>query len=86
MRTTITLEPDVEVLVQTAMRERGLSFKDAVNEALRRGLRRDVSASRTYRQRTFALGGNPAFPWEKALAQANALEDEEILRKMAVGK
>ncbi|HEX6420588.1 MAG TPA: hypothetical protein VFZ77_18955 [Acidimicrobiales bacterium] len=38
MRTTITLEPDAEALVKRAMRERGLSFEQAVNLAIRRGL------------------------------------------------
>ncbi len=33
MRTTITLDPDVAALVQRAMAERGLGFKEAVNEA-----------------------------------------------------
>ena len=36
MRTTVTLDPDVERLVRDVMRERGLSFKQALNEALRR--------------------------------------------------
>ncbi len=35
MRTTIPLEPDVEALVKRAMQERGLTFKQAVNEAIR---------------------------------------------------
>lgn len=42
MRTTITLDPDVEALVGKAMRERKLSFKAAVNDALRRGLAVDT--------------------------------------------
>ena len=38
MRTTVTLDPDVETLVRDVMRERGVSFKQALNEALGRGL------------------------------------------------
>lgn len=38
MRTTITLDPDVERLLREAMREGGGSFKQAVNQAIRRGL------------------------------------------------
>ena len=34
MRTTITLEPDVEALLKRTMRERGLTFKEAVNDAV----------------------------------------------------
>jgi hypothetical protein len=39
MRTTLTLDPDVSVELEALRRERGLSLKDAVNHALRRGLR-----------------------------------------------
>jgi len=34
----VTLDPDVELLLRRAMEERGLSFKQAVNEAIRAGL------------------------------------------------
>ncbi len=34
----ITLDSDVEALVKRLMRERGLSFKEAVNTAIRAGL------------------------------------------------
>ncbi len=40
MRTTVTLDPDVEALIQKAMKERGLSFKEALNSAIRAGLTR----------------------------------------------
>ena len=33
MRTTITLDPDTDEAVRRLMRDRGLSFKQAVNEA-----------------------------------------------------
>jgi hypothetical protein len=39
MRTTITLDPDVEELVRREMHERRVSFKQAVNDGLRSGLR-----------------------------------------------
>ena len=39
MRTTVTLDADTERLLRSAMRERNLSFKAALNEAIRRGLR-----------------------------------------------
>jgi hypothetical protein len=38
VRTTVTLDPDTRLLVERSMRERGLSFKEAVNEGLRAGL------------------------------------------------
>ena len=39
MRTTVTLDPDTERLLRSAMRERNLGFKAALNDAVRRGLR-----------------------------------------------
>jgi hypothetical protein len=39
MRTTLTLDPDVSIEIEALRRKQGLSLKDAVNDALRRGLR-----------------------------------------------
>ncbi len=38
MRTTLTLEPDIARSLQERARREGRSFKDVVNESLRRGL------------------------------------------------
>ena len=38
MRTTVTLEPETERLLREAMRQRGQSFKEALNQAVVRGL------------------------------------------------
>jgi hypothetical protein len=38
MRTTVTLDPDVERLVKDAVRRSGRSFKEVLNRALREGL------------------------------------------------
>jgi Arc/MetJ family transcription regulator len=84
MRTTITLDPDVETLIKTVMREQGLSFKDAVNSAIRRSLTPQSEAE--FKQRTFALGWRPQIAYDKALQIAAAVEDEELLRKLAMGK
>ena len=58
MRTTITLDPDTRLLIERAMRERGLSFKDAVNEAIRVGL-----APRATRPRGRADRGSSISSW-----------------------
>lgn len=85
MRTTITLEPDVEALVKRSMRERGLSFKAAINEAIRAGLTAGGGRPR-FRTRTYAMGQAQGVDLDKALQLASELEDEEILRKMALRK
>jgi hypothetical protein len=38
VRTTVTLDPDTRLLVERAVRECGLTFKEAVNEGLRASL------------------------------------------------
>lgn len=86
MRTTVTLDPDVEALIRSAMKQRGLSFKAALNSALREGLTRNRRGKREFVQKTFALGAEQNFRWEKALAAADALEDEELTRKLSVRK
>lgn len=86
MRTTITLDADVEVLLKKAMSEKDLSFKELVNEGLRRGLTAKPNARVPFRQKTYALGGEESFRWDKSLAIAAALEDEELIRKLAAGK
>ena len=84
MRTTLTLDPDVEALVRQLMTDRGLSFKAAVNEAIRAGFRTPGRA-RPRRTRAFHMG-QPLVPLTKALSLAADLEDEELVRKLALRK
>jgi hypothetical protein len=84
MRTTITLEPDVEALLKKRMTERGLSFKQAVNDALRDALT-DASRRKPYRMKTYSMGV-PKVDLTHALRLAGELEDEEIVRKLQAGK
>lgn len=83
MRTTLTLAPDVYALLRKLMRERGLSFKEAVNLAIRTGLAGGSEAAAE--TPTFALGV-PRVPLERALRLAGELEDEEYIRKVALRK
>ena len=58
MRTTVALDADTESLLREAMRQRGQSFKQALNDAVRRGLA-DVAAdpeAPPFVQKTFAMG------------------------------
>jgi hypothetical protein len=76
MRTTITLEPDVEILLKRAVRERGITFKDAVNEAVRAGLTKPAQYIPPFKQRTMHLG-RPLVDLTKALALADELYDQD---------
>ena len=86
MRTTITLEPDVQALLQTAMKERGISFKAALNSAVRAGLTHGTRRRGRFVQKSASLGAEQLFRWDKALAVAAAMEDEESARKLALRK
>jgi hypothetical protein len=84
MRTTVTLDPDTRLLVERAMRERGLSFKDAVNEAIRAGLGPADAGARHYT--TPRDLGPPRVDITKALGLAGQLEDEALARRLAEGR
>jgi hypothetical protein len=85
MRTTITLDPDTERIIRDMMRERGISFKHAVNDAIR-SAKIPPKPSGVPKFKTFAMGAEQYFRWDKALATADAIEDEELIRKMALQK
>jgi len=66
------------------MRERGMSFKDAVNEAIRAGLGRTHTAPARY---TTPRSLGPArVDLVKALSLSGALEDEALTRRLAEGR
>ncbi|HLI45068.1 MAG TPA: hypothetical protein VKU92_11460 [Acidimicrobiales bacterium] len=83
MRTTLTLDPDTEELVRRRMRERGGSFKQVVNEAIRAGL---GSAPAPLRRTTAYDLGAPQVNLDRALSLADEIEDEELVRKRRAGK
>lgn len=83
MRTTVTLEADAEAAIRRLMRERGLTFKQAVNEAIRAGA--GPSRRTRFRTPTFNMGP-PLVDLTKALRLAGELEDDEIVRKLAAGR
>jgi len=80
----VTLDPDTRLLVERAMRERGLSFKDAVNEAIRAGLGDRTGEARSYTSPR-PLGPARA-ELTKALGLAERLEDEELARRFVEGR
>jgi len=86
VRTTITLEPDVQALIRAAMKERGISFKEALNSAVRAGLTQGKQKRRYFAQKSYSLGRDQNFRWDKALEAAAAMEDEELGRKFSLRK
>ena len=83
MRTTITLDPDTEQIIRRRMRERGVSFKAALNDAIRAGNKASMGP-RPFRTETASMG-QPAVNLDRALTLAGDIEDEELIRKQRRG-
>lgn len=59
MRTTLTIDDDVSVLLEDIRTRRKISFKSVVNEALRQGLKQMTNPPRRgkpYKSRSVSLG------------------------------
>lgn len=84
MRTTVTLDADVEAAVRRIMAQRGISFKRALNDAVRAGSSPATNEQRSY-TRTRELG-SPAVDMTHALRLAADLEDEELARRLQAGR
>ncbi len=66
------------------MAERGLSFKQAVNVAIRTGLTRG-QGTKSFETPTFRMG-KPAVPLTHAVRLAAEMEDEELIRRLDARK
>jgi hypothetical protein len=83
MRTTVTLDPDTEQIVRRRMAERGMTFKEALNDAIRSGVR-PTGATPRFRTATAAMGESRV-NLDRALQIAADLEDDELVRKLRSG-
>jgi len=87
MRTTVTLDDDVAARLQSVARERGISFKEALNRAVRAGLAGQQGTSPTpFETPARPLGLRAGIDLTKALAVAAAMEDEELIRRLELRK
>jgi len=83
MRTTVTLDDDTLALVHRLMEARGVSFKQALNDAIRDGARHRP-ARPAFETRSADLGV-PTVNLDRALQVAAELEDEEVIRRQRRG-
>jgi hypothetical protein len=83
MRTTVTLDDDTVVVIRRLMRERHISFKQALNDAIRQGAQRRPAPT-VFVTRTADLGV-PSVNLDRALQIAGELEDEELIRRQRRG-
>lgn len=86
MRTTLTLEDDLVTKLRQVAQERKISFKAAVNGALRAGLAGSQTTGKRYRMPTQDMGVRQGVDLDRALRLAGELEDAEILRKLELRK
>lgn len=86
MRTTVTLDEDVAAALRRLSRERGISFKEALNSSVRRGVSAATRPTEPYRVPARPLGIRPGIDLTKAHQLAGELEDAEIMRKIRLGK
>ena len=85
MRTTVTIDPDVEILLKKALRERDLSFKQLLNDSLRRALADPSHEKRaSFEPLTFSMG-LPLVDLTKATSLAAELEDQELAARLGSG-
>ena len=80
MRTTVTLDSDTEQIVRQRMKDRRVSFKQALNDLVREG-RYSTRKPQEFRTWTAAMG-QPTVNLDKALQLAGELEDDEMVRRM----
>jgi hypothetical protein len=88
MRTILTIDDSIAKALKDLAHRSNKPFKQVVNETLRAGLSAPAaSKSRRYRVKPAALGGVlPGINLDKALALADAIEDQELASKMQLRK
>ena len=85
MRTTLTLDPDVALLLKERVAEAKTTMKDVVNDALRRGL---VTApppgpDKPFRVTPFSIKFRPGIDQDKLNQLVDELEVQEFAAKYA---
>lgn len=82
MRTIVTLDEDVAALLKDEMKRTHQSFKQTLNDALRRGLRTAVPNRKPFQVRPHSFGFNPAVDLDRLNQLADELETEALAQGM----
>ncbi|QKJ18630.1 antitoxin [Microbacterium hominis] len=84
MRTTVTLDPDAEAAIRRLMAQRGISFKRALNDAIRAGTSTAPRREGGYtRPRDLGAAAVDLMHANRLLAD---LEDDELIRRLQVDR
>ncbi len=88
MRTTLTIDDGIAQALNELAHRSNKPFKQVVNETLRAGLSPAGRAgAKRYKVQPAALGGKfPGIDLDKALALADAIEDQELATKIQLRK
>ncbi len=88
MRTTLTLEPDVEKLLRDEVHRQRRPFKDVVNDALRRGLASSGQAEPRgkFRVKPHRTSLRPGIDSGALNRLADELEDDAISGRLRGGR
>ena len=81
MRTTLTIDPDVQKLLEQEVARSRRPLKQVVNEALRRGLTRSGDRARKVVVKVSESRLRPGYDPSSFNALSDELEDSEVLRK-----
>jgi hypothetical protein len=87
MQTTLTIDPDVEVLLKEAVSTQRKTLDEVANDALRRALAGERARQRKpYVLQPRHLGIRAEVDADKASRLSEELEDQEIIRKLHEGR
>lgn len=82
MRTTVTLDPDVELIVRQRMESYGVPFRIALNDLIRRGTA--AAERRQFHTPAHALG-RPRIDLDRAGTLAGELDDDDTIAELRGG-
>jgi hypothetical protein len=88
MRTTVRVDDDILERLKAQARKENVSLTRLLNRTLKAGLQAGGARRRTqpvYREQAYSMG-NPRLVLDKALALSAMLEDEEVVRELALRK
>lgn len=88
MRTTLTIDDEIAISLKDLAHRSGRSFKQVVNDALRKGAHAlENPEAKPYRLSPASLGSvRPDITLDKALSLADALGDAAIAMKLELRK
>jgi len=86
MRTTVSLDPDVVEQLKDAARRRGQAFRTVLNDTIRAGLAVGRGPGRPYKVVPRKMRLREGIDLTQALKLSDALEDQEIVRRLELVK